>query len=78
MLYMSYTFGIILALEYICTLTNLTSLNSPMKFPDPYNTGYPSKEFPEGIFIFPWFLKIDFLRDNLAWAHFFSIDIEPT
>jgi hypothetical protein len=76
MLYMSYVFGITLALEYLVTLTNLNSVNSPMTFPSPYSDGYPSKEFPEGAFVFPWFLKIGFLRENLSWAHFFSIDIE--
>lgn len=48
MLYMSYTFGITLAIEYILSLTNMTSLNNPMKFPAPYDEGYPSKEIPEG------------------------------
>lgn len=76
MLYMSYTFGIILATEYIISLTNLTSLNNPMPFPAPYNEGYPSKEFPEGQFVFPWFLKVEFLRNNLHWTNFFSIDIQ--
>lgn len=37
MLYMSYTFGITLALEYILSLTNLTSLNNPQPFPRPYD-----------------------------------------
>lgn len=78
MLYMSYTFGFTLAVEYLLTLTNLNSWNSPSPFPDPYDEGYPSKDIPEGEFIFPWFLKVEFLRDNLEWAHFFSIDIEPT
>jgi hypothetical protein len=78
MLYMSYTFGLTLALEYICSLTNLTSLNNPMEFPAPYNEGYPSKEIPEGQFVFPWFLKNDFLKENLHWAHFLSIDIINT
>ena len=75
MLYMSYVFGITLALEYIVALTNFTSLVNPMKFPKPYNEGYPSKEKPEGQFIFPWFLKIEFLRENLEWTNFLSIDI---
>lgn len=75
MLYMSYTFGFTLATEYILSLTNMTSLNNPMKFPAPYDEGYPSKEIPEGQFIFPWFLKVPFFSENLQWAHFFSIDI---
>ena len=33
MLYMSYTFGTVMALEYISTLLNLTSISSPMNFP---------------------------------------------
>lgn len=75
MLYMSYTFGVTLALEYVLSLTNLTSLNNPQQFPAPYAAGYPSQTQPEGEFAFPWFLKVAFLRENLQWAHFFSIDI---
>lgn len=48
MLIMSFVFGTTLALEYVISLTNFTSLVNPMPFPAPYNEGYPSKEFPLG------------------------------
>ena len=48
MLIMSFVFGTTLALEYVVSLTNFTSLVNPMPFPAPYNEGYPSKEFPLG------------------------------
>ena len=31
---------------------------------------------PHGEHIFPWFLKIDFLRNNLDWAIFLGLDVE--
>jgi hypothetical protein len=46
MLIMSFAFGTTLALEYLISLTNFTSLVNPMEFPAPYEEGYPSKEFP--------------------------------
>jgi hypothetical protein len=41
MLYMSYTFGTVMALEYISTLFNLTSISSPMTFP------YVFRQYPK-------------------------------
>ena len=40
MLYMSYAFGVTLVFEYMLSLINLTTVNSPMKFPFPYEN-YP-------------------------------------
>ena len=92
MLIMSFVFGATLAIEYLCTLTNFTSLNNPMPFPKPYDQGYPrlrevNVTLPSSRnvtverelineFIFPWFPNVPALGDNLIWAHFFSIDIE--
>ncbi len=91
MLIMSYVFGFTLACEYLCTLTNFTSLSNPMDFPYPYNAGYPrlhevNLTLPSSEtvavsrelineFPFPWFTQNEFLNNNLIWSHFFSIDI---
>jgi hypothetical protein len=76
MLYMSYTFGTVLAFEYLTTLLNLTSANSPMSFPSFYPV------FPllvDGVATSPYFipliLKSEFLRTNLEWASFLSVDL---
>ena len=88
MLYMSFVFGITIACEYIASLTNLTAANSPMPFPYPFQN-YPCQNMPndtmytpncsnlpETRFVFPWFIKNDFLFNNLDWAVFLSIDVE--
>ena len=72
-------------IEYLLTLTNLSVANSPMRFPSPYEhypctydgtkmncpTSADQQEYP-----FPWFMRFDFLRENLDWALFFSIDVQ--
>jgi hypothetical protein len=75
MLYMAIIIGISLCLEYILMVTNLTSLNSPMPFPyhfSPYPTAVHTKE----IYAVPWFLKYDFLKNNLEWTMYLGINIE--
>jgi hypothetical protein len=47
-------------------LSNLTSQNNPMDFPDPFNP-YPPKNNYEGEFFIPWYRKIPFLRDSFSW-----------
>lgn len=70
MLYMSYAFGATLVFEYFLSLINLTTVNSPMKFPYPYEN-YPCdtdrsakladcSNLPEFKFWFPWFLTNEF------------------
>ena len=75
MVIMAYTFGFTLATEYFLLLTNLNSVNSPMEFPTDL-APYPVKN--EELFLFPWFFKIDFLKNNLNWTVFFGIDIDGT
>lgn len=73
---MTYTFGITLALEYACMLTNLSSLNSPMEYPIHFNP-YPGiVDKDHGKFIFPWVMHVDFLNMNPNWTVFLGIDIE--
>jgi hypothetical protein len=77
MLYMSYTFGTVLAIEYLTTLLNLTTANSPMSFPSFYPI-FP--EIVDGVATSPYFipliLKSEFLRTNLEWTSFFTIDLK--
>lgn len=70
-----YILGFFLIGQYFLTLSNLTSANSPMRFPVMY-VPYPSKEEPLGHFAFPWFLKNEFLRENLDWSYFFALGFE--
>lgn len=75
MLYMTYIIGVSLALEYILMLTNLTSLNSPMPFPFHFSP-YPSAMHSTDLYSIPWFLKSDFLKNNLDWTIYLGINIE--
>lgn len=77
--------GYSMIFEYLMTLLNLTSLNSPMTFPDPYqnypcqkpNTGQTladcSKIYNSG-YTMPIFMNT-ILRDNLPWAMYLGIDV---
>lgn len=75
MLYMSYTFGTVLAFEYLLTLFNLSSANSPMIFPENYPIFPPIVNgTATSPFMIPIFLNSQSLTNNLEWAAFFSID----
>lgn len=64
-------------LQYGLALSNLTSANNPMDFPDPFNP-YPENDKDEGRFIIPWYKKIPLLRDNLDWAMYLGMGISNT
>jgi hypothetical protein len=73
------------------TLTNLSFANSPLSFPKEYQyypcveqTIPPTEGGAastvvncnvEQQFFFPWFTGIDFLKNDLEWTMFFSIDV---
>ena len=89
MIYLAKSMGIVLVIEMLMTLTNLTAANSPMMFPKPYEY-YPCENknmtvncnniigdnsSPE--FIFPLYLQTNYFQNkNLNWAIFFGIDIQ--
>ncbi len=75
-----------MSIEYFLTLVNLTSQNSPMTFPHPYQY-YPcsvktdennrldcDKVYTSG-YAMPLFINIPLLKDNLPWAMYLGIDI---
>ena len=70
----AYIVGICMMIQYGLALSNLTSNNNPMEFPDPFNP-YPSIDKPLGQFIIPWYKKIPFLNNNVDWCMYLSIGI---
>ena len=74
---MTISLGVILVLQYIALLFNLTSSTSPYEFPPQFNP-YPKigSPYPFGEYLVPVFLKNKFLREHANWMHFFSLDIQ--
>jgi hypothetical protein len=72
---MAVAFGLILIIQYIAVLFNLTSSTSPKIFPPEFNP-YPNSTYPQGYYTIPLYLKSDFLRDHLVWTHFFGFDLQ--
>lgn len=77
--------GFSMIFEYFMTLMNITTLNSPMQFPAPYQN-YPclppnegssapdcSKIYNSG-YAMPLFINT-FLKNNLPWAMYLGIDV---
>jgi hypothetical protein len=80
-----------LILKYILVLTNLTFANSPMGFPPEFKyypcEEMKEKDIIIGIncpnaqsmdaqkYFFPWYIRNDFLRDNLTWTTYLGIDL---
>lgn len=61
-------------LEYYLALSNLTSTSSPMEFPQPF-VPYPKEGNINTKFFIPWYLKIEFLRENIEWSEWLSMGI---
>ena len=69
--------GFCMILQYGLALSNLTSDNNPMQFPDPFNP-YPKNSKDVGRFFIPWYRKIPLLMDNFDWAMYLGMGISNT
>lgn len=72
----AYMVGICMIAQYALALSNLTSKNNPMEFPDPFNPyPDPNSEYPNGEFVIPWYMKVAFLRENLDWCLYLGMGV---
>lgn len=69
--------GLCMILQYGLALSNLTSENNPMEFPDPFNH-YPTSQDDVGRFFIPWYRKIPLLKNNFDWAMYLGMGISNT
>ena len=76
MMLMTVTIGVALLVQYLMVLTNLTSFNTPSKFPLPFKTYPSSGSSNANNFAIPWFLHLPKLRNNLSVTYFLGIDID--
>ena len=73
MVFLSYVVAIVMFLTYFLTLTNLTSVTSPMPFPYPFNPYPPDDLSGNPQFVIPWYLRVNFLAQNREWALWLGI-----
>jgi branched-subunit amino acid ABC-type transport system permease component len=65
--------GLSIIIAYLLALLNLNERNSPRDFP---SDDYKYPEYLNGHFIFPIFVHIPFLNDNLMWTYYLAMGID--
>jgi hypothetical protein len=78
MVRVAYLVGLSMFAQYALALSNLTSENNPMEFPEPFNPypdPDPSNLHPNGYFVIPWYLKVPFLRNNPDWCLYLGMGV---